>query len=169
MHLSLINLSDALSLLEFERQNKDWFDQFIPPREAEFYSLNGVKQHIRELLLDYHSHEMLPMLIKDGKQIVGRINVSEIEHGKRSALLGYRVGQEHINQGVAKWAVSKMIEQLSDMGINQVVAHASPDNPASCRVLEKNGFVSTELIENFACVSGEAIHCYKYVLDIPEK
>lgn len=59
MHLSLIDLSDALALLEFERQNKDWFDQFIPPREVEFYSLNGVKQHIRELLLDYHSHEML--------------------------------------------------------------------------------------------------------------
>ena len=169
MHFSLIDLSDAEALLEFERRNRDWFDRFIPPREAEFYSLSGVKQHIRELLLDYHCHEMLPMLIKDNGQIVGRLNVIEIDYNQSLAQIGYRVGHDHINKGVAHWAVSKIIDQLSDMGIVQVVAHASPDNPASCRVLEKNGFIVMELVENFAHLNGEAIHCHKYVLDIPEK
>ena len=112
MNLSLVDLSDARALLEFECQNKDWFDQFIPPREPDFYSMNGVKQHIRELLLDYHSHEMLPMLIKDSGQIVGRLNVFEIEYDKGSAQLGYRVGQEYVNKGIAHWAVSTIIDQL---------------------------------------------------------
>ena len=169
MNLSLVDLSDARALLEFECQNKDWFDQFIPPREPNFYSMNGVKQHIRELLLDYHSHEMLPMLIKDSGQIVGRLNVFEIEYDKGSAQLGYRVGQEYVNKGIANWAVSTIIDQLSDMGIVRLFAHASPENPASCRVLEKNGFVSIELVENFAYLNSKAIHCYKYVLKTPEK
>jgi len=40
----------VLSLLEFERSNKAYFESSIAPREAAFYSLDGVGYHISELL-----------------------------------------------------------------------------------------------------------------------
>ncbi|MDN3685806.1 hypothetical protein QW180_28560 [Vibrio sinaloensis] len=45
--LKLLALESAQQLLEFELDNQKWFEEFIPPRESEFYSLDGVIDHIQ--------------------------------------------------------------------------------------------------------------------------
>ena len=50
MHFESIAEKHVLSLLEFERSNKAYFELSIAPREAAFYSLDGVGHHISELL-----------------------------------------------------------------------------------------------------------------------
>ena len=62
--LELLDLKDSQQLLDFEQQNRDWFEQFIPPREDNFYSSEGVVSHIQEFLLDYKCRQLLPLLMQ---------------------------------------------------------------------------------------------------------
>ncbi|MCG9750206.1 GNAT family N-acetyltransferase [Vibrio brasiliensis] len=167
MKLTLIALSDAQQLLDFELDNKLWFEQFIPPRESDFYSVEGVKQHIREFLLDYHCNELVPMLIKsDDNKILGRLNVSNIDSKKAVAHLGYRVGHQAINQGVAKWAVSQLSKVLKGKRVKTIYAYAATTNPASQKVLTSNGFEAVKVVSNYAELHGEMIDCIEYRLII---
>ncbi|NVD07852.1 GNAT family N-acetyltransferase [Vibrio sp. JPW-9-11-11] len=167
MKLALLNLKDAAELLKFEAENREWFDRFIPPREIGFYTLTGVKQHIREFLLDYHCSEMLPLLIKsDQDEIIGRLNLTNIDTNRRTAHLGYRVGQSSVNQGVAKWAVAQMPEMLKRYGIEQLYAYAQTSNLASQNVLLASGFVYTKRVANFAELHGKPIDCLEYRLEV---
>lgn len=163
MKLTVINLNDAQALLEFEVTNQQWFEQFIPPRESDFYSLSGVKQHIREFLLDFKCNEMIPLLIKsDDNRIIGRVNITNIDGNKRIAHLGYRVGKSEIKQGVAKWAVSEVINILKKRKIEQLYAYAEVSNIASQKVLTTNQFNQLRIVENFAKLHGKPIRCIEY-------
>ena len=57
---------------------------------------------------------------------------------------GYGINRSWWGRGTATTAVAQLIAQLEvRSGIGQLVADTSVDNPASGRVLEKNGFVAT--------------------------
>jgi len=163
--LSLITLKDAEELLEFELSNQAWFDAFIPPREEGFYSKQGVQQHIREFLLDYQCNEMVPLLIKnDQNQIIGRVNLTNIDSVRRTAHVGYRVGKASINQGVAKWAVSEVAKIVKDKGIHKLYAYAAMENPASQKVLTSNGFQPVKVVHDYAELHGKSIDCIEFKL-----
>lgn len=163
MKLTLINLNDAQALLEFEITNKQWFEQFIPPREQHFYSLVGIKQHIREFLLDFKCNEMIPLLIKsDNNRIIGRVNITNIDGNKRHAHLGYRVGKSEIKQGVAKWAVAEVIDMLKKQRIEQLYAYTELSNIASQKVLTTNQFNRVRIVANFTKLHGKPIDCIEY-------
>ena len=163
--LALITLKDAEALLEFELDNKAWFEEFIPPREEGFYSIQGVQQHIREFLLDYQCNEMIPLVIKSlDNQIIGRINLTNLDSVRRSAHLGYRVGKASTNQGVAKWAVSEVTKLVEQKGIKKVFAYAALENPASQKVLTNNGFQPVKVVQDYAELHGKSIDCIEFRL-----
>ncbi len=56
------------------------------------------------------------------------------------AEIGYWVGRIHWGRGYATTAVELLIRQARRRGIVNFIAEVFPDNPASMRVLEKNGF-----------------------------
>jgi RimJ/RimL family protein N-acetyltransferase len=56
---------------------------------------------------------------------------------------GYGVAPTHENLGIATAMVGAMIELAGDL---QVFAHTLPENLASQRVLEKNGFVFSRMV-----------------------
>ena len=49
MHFESVAEKHVLSLLEFERSNKAYFELSIAPREAAFYSIDGVGNHVSKL------------------------------------------------------------------------------------------------------------------------
>lgn len=169
MKLSVITLQDAQALLDFELDNQAWFEQFIPPREEGFYTLAGVKQHIREFLLDYRCNEMIPLLIKSEQgAIIGRINITNIDSNKRCAHLGYRIAKSSINQGVAKWAVAEAKKLLREQNLLMLFAYAATNNPASQQVLLGNGFKQVKLVKNYAELNGEPLDCIEFRLRCDE-
>lgn len=161
--LSLIKVSDAKALLDFELSNRDWFEQFIPPREQEFYSLEGVTLHIQEFLLEYKCHQLVPLLIKDSEhQIIGRLNFTNVSLKKGTAHVGYRVGRDAISKGVATSALAIAIEELASKGIKRLFAYADVNNVASRKVLAANNFTKVRIIEHFAELHGKPIHCIEF-------
>ena len=165
MQLDLLKEGDVEKLLEFEIQNREWFEANIPPRETDFYSLEGVKEHIQVFLLEFAAKTLVPMLIVDESgSILGRVNVSNISRRRKIAHIGYRVGKSFTNRGVAKFAVSSIIRVVEKMGVEKLVAYASTENLASQKVLTANGFRPMKVVNNYAEMHGKPIDCIEYQL-----
>lgn len=166
--MSLLQPSDLHALYKFEKNNRVWFESQIQSRGPEFYSVVGVKLHIDECLAMYRNNAMFPVLVKSQiGDIVARVNLHSIDVDKRRALLGYRVAEKYVGEGIASFAAKSIITSAKDkFGIKTFVAIASKHNLASQRVLEKVGFNRVRSYPNYAEVSGNALDCYEYVLDL---
>ncbi len=74
------------------------------------------------------------------------------EFGKREVT--YWIGKEYWGKGIATKALSKFLRELK---VRPIYAHASKDNIASIRVLEKCGFKITGQGKGFANARGKDI------------
>jgi RimJ/RimL family protein N-acetyltransferase len=57
--------------------------------------------------------------------------------------VGYWIGRIHWGRGYATAALRLLVEKAQERKIPRLIAHVLPDNAASIRVLENNGFVRT--------------------------
>lgn len=155
--LHLLHSSDVSALLEFEIENREWFEQFVPAREARFYSNEGVTEQVTSFLTAYDNGEMIPMLIKDANgNICGRINVRDIDQIAGSGELGYRVGHSFGSKGIASNAVKKLLVYLAEhSSLKYVDAYALVGNVGSNKILSKASFDLVERVENYAVFKGK--------------
>lgn len=162
--LQLLKAEDAVDLLAFELLNKEWFESFIEAREEDFFSENGVNEHVAFCLSEYENGKIYPMLLKDEQgAICGRANLYNINREKESAYIGYRIGEEFTGKGIATYATKALIEIAKErLTLGTLMATASTDNLASQRVLTKNGFKQAGFRPEFTIVDGEIIDCYEY-------
>lgn len=138
-----LKTTDTAALLDFEVENRGWFESHIEARDPAFYSLRGVAEHIESYLSGYASGAWHPFVIEDGRQrIVGRANLKSIDLSAGCAEVGYRIGQSTCGQGLATLALNHLIQQAqARWGLTQLVAHVYKDNAGSRKVLDRCGFV----------------------------
>jgi RimJ/RimL family protein N-acetyltransferase len=70
-------------------------------------------------------------------QLVGMVGMTGVEEPVE---IGYWVGRPYWGRGFATGAVALLTEEARRRGIRRLAANVFPDNVASARVLEKNGF-----------------------------
>ncbi|MCL9780104.1 GNAT family N-acetyltransferase [Vibrio sp. S4M6] len=167
IRVELLKASDLEDILEFERINKAWFESQIQPRGDQFFTQNGVLEHVNECLLFYKCQTMLPLVVRNALgHLIARVNLHCLDVNKKSALLGYRVDQREVGKGIASAASYHIISMAKrEYGINNFVAIVAKNNIASQKVLAKNGFCRTRSFQKYAKISGEYVDCYEYVLD----
>ncbi|MFA0281669.1 GNAT family N-acetyltransferase [Vibrio sp. 10N.222.55.F12] len=155
--LHLLHPSDVSNLLEFEVENREWFEQFVPAREDRFYSNAGVAEQVISFLKEYDNGDMIPMLIKDANgTICGRINVRDIDQIAHSGELGYRVGRSFASKGIASNAVKQFLLYLEEQtNLKYVDAYALVGNIGSNKILSNTGFELVEYVESYAVFKGE--------------
>jgi len=91
--------------------------------------------------------------INEERQFCGIITLNSIDHIKKIAELDYWVAVEYQNRGIASKAVSLAIDHARNrVGLTTLMSGCLNKNPASGRVLEKNGFSN---INNFVIGSGK--------------
>jgi len=72
-------------------------------------------------------------------EVVGMVGMTGVDEPLE---IGYWVGRPFWGRGFATAAVALVLEEGRRRGIRRLAAHIFPDNLASARVLEKNGFAS---------------------------
>lgn len=158
--LELVRADHAEALLVFEQENREYFAASIPDRGDEYFA-EFADRHARLLELQAAGTDRFHVLVTEDGRIAGRVNLVEIEDG--SAELGYRIGQAWTGRGVATAAVAELRGLATDSyGLSHLRAKVTLDNPASRRVLERNGFVAVgEMLLNgkpavtFLCELGQ--------------
>ena len=141
--VKLLEESDLNDLLDFEIENKAFFEETLPPRGDEYYKLENFKEIIKELVEEQKNDIVYMYLIKDLKgKVIGRINITSIQRGSfNKAELGYRIGKDYQGKGVATNAAKIVLEKaLKEHKLHRIEAGTSSDNIGSQIVLIKNGF-----------------------------
>ena len=158
--LELLSEENSLDVYFFEKENREYFERNLPPRLANYFDLEGFKEITRELLREQENHDVYMHLIRDTQGVmVGRINLSVLENNRKTAELGYRIGENVTNLGYASEAVKLVLEKaFTTYGFNRIIAGTAIGNLASQRVLLKNGFTYSRVIENDLQMHNEWIH-----------
>jgi ribosomal-protein-alanine N-acetyltransferase len=93
----------------------------------------------------------------EGEALVGGVTLSNVR--RRAAQygnLGYWMGRDHIGQGLMTEAVGAIVTYAFEtLGLHRIHAAFLPDNIASRRVLEKNGFLEEGYAENYLQIDGK--------------
>ncbi len=138
--LQLLRLDHAPALLAFERENRAYFAASVPDRGDEFFAEFDA-QYAQLLARQAAGTDYFHLLVTERGEVVGRVNLFEVADG--SAELGYRIAQKAAGQGLATTAVRKVRElAATEYGLSRLRARVTLDNPASRKVLERNGFVA---------------------------
>jgi ribosomal-protein-alanine N-acetyltransferase len=153
-HIRTLHQDDAGPLLQFEQDNRHWFERHIASRGEAFYSPGGVREHIQQFL-DAHANGTLHpcvILAEDGA-IIGRANLKDIDLCAGTAEVGYRIAESQVGKGLATHAVRHLVDLArSSWQLKQLFAYVADRNRASARVLEKCMFTRQQVQED--CASG---------------
>ena len=167
--LELLSKENRLDVYFFEKENREYFEQNLPPRPANYFDSEAFKEITRELLREQENHDVYMHLIRDAQgTMVGRINLSVLEDDRKIAELGYRIGENVTNLGYASEAVNLVLEKaFTTYGLHRIIAGTATDNLASQRVLLKNGFTFSRIIENDFEMHNEWIHTAVFEITRP--
>ena len=160
IRLELISESDANDIYNFEKDNKDYFEETLPPRGEDYYKIKVFQEIIKEIVEEQNRDECYMYIIRnDLNKMIGRVNFVSIRTKEvKVAELGYRIGKNENGKGYATEAVRLALEKcLIEHKIVKVGAGTALDNIGSRRVLEKNGFVLVRKIERYIEVNGKWI------------
>jgi len=158
--LELLSEANSLDVYSFEKENREYFERNLPPRPDNYFDLEGFKEITRELLTEQRNRAVYMHLIRNSQGVmVGRINLSVLESDRNTVELGYRIGENFSNLGYASEAVKLVLDKaFTTYGFNRIIAGTAGDNLASQRVLLKNGFTFSRMIENDLQIHNEWVH-----------
>ncbi|NDU76749.1 GNAT family N-acetyltransferase [Actinomadura sp. DSM 109109] len=142
VRLRAVQMADAEALAALYRANRDYLRPWEPERGEEYFTVDGQRDNLRELVEAYAAEEMWPGVILVGDEVAGRITLNNILRGPlQSCFVGYWVARAHAGRGVATEAVRQALDVAFDaLRLHRVEAFTRVDNLPSQRVLERNGF-----------------------------
>jgi [ribosomal protein S5]-alanine N-acetyltransferase len=137
-------LDDAKALLEFELENRTYFESWINARERGYYTLGSVQHAIETAQSDASADKAYQFLAKCNGAIVGLVNLASVTRPYyNKASLGYRIGERFGGNGYATKAVKHILEKArTELDLWRIEATVRLDNHGSARVLLNNGFVA---------------------------
>ena len=144
VYLRPLGPSDARALLELRVRNRSFFAPYEPTPGERHVTLEGQLDEIERCLEDARRDRRYAFGIvsREDDRIVGRIAMSNVARGAwQNATLGYYVDGRRNGRGIGTEAVGLVIRfAFAHVGLHRLQAGVLPQNIASARVLEKNGF-----------------------------
>lgn len=156
--LRLIELSDAAELAAIVRASADHLRPFEPTRADSYFTEAGQRATIGALLAAAQNGGSVPfVVVGDDDELLGRITLSGVTRGAlQSAALGYWIRADRTRQGHATRAVGLAVDHaFRELGLHRVQAETLPENTASQRALERNGFERYGFAPEYIRIAGE--------------
>ena len=143
--------ADAEELTEVYRTNREFLRPFEPTRPEEFFTAKLQRRRIERV-----GDDQWRWAIEDGGRIVGVISLGDvIRESLQLGNIGYFVAQQSNGRGLATRAVADVVQfAFGEAGLHRLEAGTLPDNHASQRVLEKNGFSRYGLARGLLRIDG---------------
>ena len=156
MDIRPLAITDARQLAALYTENREFLAPLEPLRPDAFYTHEGQRRHIAQLTDRRTAGTAYPFVIVLAGRVAGAINLSNVVRGAfQSANVGYWVAEAHNGRGVATRALALVCERaFGEIGLHRVEAGTLPDNYASQRVIEKNGFVRIGLEPRYLQIAG---------------
>lgn len=157
--LKVLNEYDSEKVVDYITRNKDFFSEFEPKRDNNFYTTDFQASQLKNDLRYIEDRNMLRLWIfskENLDKIIGQVTFYNIvPFGFLSCHIGYKSDRNEINKGIITEAAARGIEiMFSEYGMHRIEAHVMSDNKASQRVLDKMGFINEGIAYKFLEVNG---------------
>ncbi|CAM3916561.1 GNAT family N-acetyltransferase [Mesobacillus zeae] len=117
-----------------------------------------VKKMIGHFERDYSKKTRVKWGIFSNHELVGIIEVFDMNHKVNMVKIGYFLAESHWGRGIATEAVSMLVEFLfKEANVNRIQAEVMLQNENSKKVLLKNGFIREGTLRQAAIWSGKGI------------
>lgn len=138
--LERIRPDHAPALLVFERENRAFFVASVPDRGDAYFA--EFDQRHQELIDAQEAGEIhFHVLVAEDGEIVGRVNLNDVDQADGSAELGYRIAEKATGRGLATRGVRELCRRArEEYGLRRLTAVTTLDNAASRAVLARVGF-----------------------------
>jgi [ribosomal protein S5]-alanine N-acetyltransferase len=148
----LLRPGDEHELAALYRSNRDFLRPFEPARPESFFTPAAQRRRI-----DRIGGDLWRWAIEAEGQMVGMIALADvIRDPLQLGNVGYFVAREYNGRGLATRAVAEVVRfAFEEAGLHRLEAGTLPDNHASQRVLEKNGFVRFGLAHKLLQIDGQ--------------
>ena len=78
------------------------------------------------------------------------IGIKDIDYVNKKANIGYWIGKQYHGKGIATECIKLIVNYaFNELKLEEISAYVFPDNNPSIRVLEKNGFVKTNEVNEY--------------------
>lgn len=159
--LNLLQKNDAEKLFEFEVDNQLFFEEMVQSRGEDYYTWEIFRDRHQELLKEQESGCSRFYLVKDSEgNIVGRVNLVDIDPTASSAELGFRIGMIHAGKGIGRRALHMLLTEESTL--EKIYAKTTTVNIASQKVLKKNGFIQQGISDEKFEMNGQKMKFIHY-------
>jgi ribosomal-protein-alanine N-acetyltransferase len=138
MQFLKLNKDQLDNLFKFEMENKDWFEQWVPPRADNYFQFTDFTRLNLNLIEEMNSGLGLFYLLLKDNIIVGRFNIADIN--SHFGDIGYRIAENQCAKGYGKMGLNLLVEQARFHKLKRLTASALEDNIASQRILESQDF-----------------------------
>ncbi|KAB2347446.1 GNAT family N-acetyltransferase [Actinomadura rudentiformis] len=156
VRLRAVRVGDAEELTALCLGNREYLRPWEPVREASYFTVEGQRANVHDLVRAHAAGEMWPGVILEDGEIAGRITLNNILRGPlQSCFVGYWVAQDRAGRGVATEAVRQALDlAFGELGLHRVEAFTRVDNDRSQRVLARNGFTAVGVARRHIHVDG---------------
>jgi ribosomal-protein-alanine N-acetyltransferase len=164
----LVTARDAQDLTRLLGANRAFLAPWEPDRPERYFTADGQRQVIADILRQHAAGIVLPHVILDGERVVGRVTLSNIVRGPfQSANLGYWLSEADNGRGLATAAARAIMDlAFGELGLHRIEAGTLPHNTRSQRVLERSGFERFGLAPRYLRIAGRwQDHVLYQVLD----
>ncbi len=158
MATRLVSLDDVPVLAELVLANREFFAPWEPVRDDDYFTVEGQREFVRDVLEKHERGAALPHVILDESgRVVGRITLNGIVRGPfQSCSLGYWLSADANGRGLATGAVRDIMRvAFEELGLHRIEAGTLRHNVRSQRVLERNGFIRFGVAPQYLNIAGE--------------
>lgn len=160
--IKLLKETDAGELFKFESENRRFFELMVPSRGDDYYQFETFTIRHQQLIKEQEDGLSKFYLIKnDTEEILGRINLVDIDHKNNIADIGFRVGEEHVGNGIGNQALNLLLD--TSLIVKKIRGKTTSVNHASQKVLEKNNFKKVDIDEEIFEMNDQKLRFVHYL------
>jgi [ribosomal protein S5]-alanine N-acetyltransferase len=159
IYIRPLSVKDAEESLNFQLDNRGFFERFSMTRSSDFYTMEGQTERIGKYaeLMSRDEEYNLGIFTNDTDTLIGTISLFQVLRGDlQSAFIGYFLDENNNGKGYTTEAVKLMVDYaFKEISLHRIEAGVMPHNLASIRVLEKAGFHKEGLAEKNVKINGK--------------
>lgn len=145
LHIHVVHSEDVAQVLDFQKRNRLYFEQYEEPKSRDFYTTAFQQRIMTAEACAFADNTFFRYYLSpsyDTSYIIGTISLKKYNRNSLSSmLLGYKIDHEMWRQGYAYEALSYLIPRIFISGLtDRLEALVNPDNLASTMLLLKLGF-----------------------------
>lgn len=165
LELEQINPEHIDSVFNLVRENKEhlsrwlgWVNNTRDPKDTARFITYAQEQ--------YKKRSMVTYTIKNSHEILGLIDIKNVNWNTKTACFGYWLGQKALSRGIVTLSCGVLINHVfKTFKLNQLQIHCASGNDKSAGVAKRLGFNYVETVKNAENVNGAWLDHDIYILE----